>query len=178
MAQRVAAGTRLDTPALSKTMADNAEKFRDRMKHDEEHLGDDWENVEVEPCPKCKGSGYNADEPDDPFCMACEGTGTWFRLYYGVSEGLPYAYTEEYGVDFIKEVCKADREAFAELQAAGKVGTRSMIRPYRLPKTLEMELQARGYVPAEIRSGEYVREIANLIAKEYPDFMSVPYTNF
>ena len=178
MAQRVKTGTRMKTPGLSKVMADNAAKFRDRIKHDEQHLGDDWENEEVEYCPKCKGSGYNADYPEDPFCIACEGSGKWFVLYYGVSNGLPYAYTDEWGIDFIKEVCKADREAFAELQAAGKVGTKSMIRPFRLPKTLEMELQARGYTPAEIRNGESVKEIANLVAREYPDFMCVPYTSF
>ena len=173
MAQRVKKGTRLKTPSYSLLMK---EYVNERIAEGERTLGEDWENFEDTPCDKCAGTGVSPD-PDDKFCYGCEGTGIWYRMYYGVSDGQPYAYTDEWGVDFLKEVCKADREAFLELQLAGKVGNRSMIRPFRLCKTLEMELLARGYNPAN-RTGENIRAIANIVAREYPDFMSVPYKSF
>ncbi len=168
--------TRLNTPALAKMVKEDL--VLERIKHDEKNLADDWENVEQETCPKCKGFGKNPDLPEDPFCYACDGSGIWYILTYGMSNKLPYSYTDEYGVDFVKEACKAEREAFAEAQLAGKIGNRYGIRPYMLTKTLEMEFLSRGYTPQELRQGPMTKEIANIVAREYPEFMCVTYTNF
>ena len=167
----------LNTPNISKMFeSEGAQYERERMKHDEKHLGDDWENQDVEECTKCAGTG-KLQLADGKFenCPGCEGTGTWFILYYGISDGTPYAYTDEWGIGFLKETCKTYREAHREMQLLGKTYTN--LRPYLLPKTLEMELLARGYDPHTKSDEEKIR-IANVVAREFPDFMCVNYTNF
>ena len=170
--------TRMATPAIKKLFVSTEEEFvKERMAHDEANLGEDWQNSEPNECNVCHGTGQASPEfPDDPHCLGCDGTGIHFILTYGVEDGKPFAYTDEYGVDNMKKMCADYREAYRASQLAGK--TPDMIRPYILPKTLEMELQARGYLPHEIYSGKYVKEIANIVAREYPAFMCVPYKNF
>ena len=167
-----APGTKLKTPALSKMFED---EYITRLKHDEKTLGDNWENFEDETCPKCNGTGINPEHPEDGFCIACEGTGIWYRLVYGMSGGEPYAYTWEWGIDFVKEAAKNYRMAHTEMQMAGKTYTH--MRPYLLPKTLEMELEARG-LDARTKDQDMKKYIMGIVAREYPDFMCVNYTNF
>lgn len=165
-------GTKIKTPYLSKMFED---EYITRLKHDDKTLGDDWENFEDETCPKCEGVGVNPEHPKDGFCYGCEGTGVWYRLVYGMSSGVPYAYTWEWGVDFVKQACKDYRIAHAELQAAKK--TTDHMRPYLMPKTLEMELEARG-LDARSKDPDMKRMVMNTVAAEYPEFMCVNYTRF
>ena len=171
-------GTKLETPALS--MAVTETFVKDYIKEQDRKLSENFTNYEDHPCEKCGGTGVSPD-PKDPFCIGCEGTGIWYRLVYGVEDGKPFAYTYEYGVDFVKEACKLYREAWAGHQLAGKVPEN--MRPFLLPKTLEMELEARGYTVRENVADPDAhimmkKAIMNVVAKEYPDFMCVPYTNF
>ena len=161
--------TRMKTPYLSKMVEEDL--VTERLKHDEKHLGDDWVNTEKEMCPKCEGFGKNPAFPEDPYCHACDGSGIWYILTYGVEDKKPFAYTDEYGVDFVKECCKADREAFADRRLSRKHLKTYGIMPYRLTKTLEMEFISRGYEPHEIKAGRFVKQIANIVAKEYPQFL-------
>ena len=165
-------GTKLNTPALSKMFKDD---FIEQVKKDSDKVGTDWENWEDEVCTKCAGLGKNPEHPEDGFCLGCEGTGIWYRLVYGIQDKLPYAYTLEHGVEFVKEAAKNYRIAYAEQQATGKVPDN--IRPFILPKTLEMELEARG-LTVRTSDPDMKRYIFNLVAREYPDFMCVPYKNF
>ena len=167
--------TRLNTPHLHKILDVEDAEFIERMKHDEKNLSENWENVEPEMCLKCSGTGRDPSAPEAVRCEGCEGTGTWYIMYYGVSDSLPYAYTDEYGIDFLKQTCKAYREAHTEMQLRGETYTH--LRPYLLPKTLEMELMARGIDP-HAKTDKAKRHIANIIASEYPDFMCVNYKNF
>ena len=170
-------GTRLSTPALSKVLIED--QISDMYKeYEQEKITEGIIHTMDESCGKCGGFGKSPEFPEDPFCYACEGTGLHYRLYYGVQDGAPFAYTDEWGVDFLKQVCAAEREAFEEARLAGKIGSKAMVRPFRLPKTLEMELQARGYTIGDIRSGKKVAEIANIVASEWPDFMCVTYKSF
>ena len=165
--------TRMNTPNLVGLVSDQIEE---EMALHEKHLGDDWENTLAEPCPKCNGTGKNPEFPEDPFCYGCEGTGTWYILYYGMKDGHMFAYADEYGVDFIKEYCKDSREAYQQQQLTGKIP--DAIMPFVVPKVLEFELIGRGYHPEQFYSGKHMRQIANIIAREYPAFMCVPYTKF
>ena len=168
--------TRLNTPAIAK-LYENADEqiIAEMIKHGEKTLGENWENYEHTHCEKCHGTGLAQPGSEDPHCVGCEGTGIWFTLYYGISDGVPYAYTEEYGIDFLKDTCKEYRSAHTQMQLSGKTYTN--LRPYLLPKTLEMELMARGYNPRSDDPEEKVA-IMNLVAQEYPDFMCVNYKRF
>ena len=137
-----------------------------------------WENYEDEVCPKCNGTKKDPALPEDPHCLACEGTGVHYRIIYGHTKGEAYAYIKENGLDLVVEYAKAMREAHKEIQDAGKVGEQVAIKPYVLPKFLQMELQARGWSPDQFFNGSYIREIANILVKEYPAFMCVNYKKF
>ena len=137
-----------------------------------------WENYEDEPCMKCLGTGKNPQFPDDKHCFGCDGTGVHYRLIYGHTEGKAYAYIKENGLSTILEYTKAMREAHKETQSAGKMTEKVAIQPYALPKFLQMELQARGWSPDQFFDGRYIREIANIVAKEYPAFLCVNYKKF
>lgn len=170
------AATRLNTPAIT-NMYKNADKemIEEMLRHGEKTLADNWENHEHTYCEKCHGTGEAQPGSGDDHCVACEGTGIWFTLYYGIEDGVPYAYTDEYGIDYMKEVCKEFRSAHRQMQLAGK--TMTHMRPYLLPKTLEMELLARGYNPRSDDDEEKIA-IMNLVAQEYPDFLCVNYKRF
>ena len=75
----------------------------------------------------------------------------------------------------MKETCKAYRQAHTEMQLRGETYTH--LRPYLLPKTLEMELMARNINP-HAKDEKSKRRIANIVALEYPDFMCCNYKNF
>lgn len=170
-------GTKMDAPLFSRALADDHIAYRAAFdsKFDK---GSNWKHAEDKECDKCHGTGHNPEFPGDAHCMGCEGTGTHIRLVYGVEDGKPFAYTYEFGIDYLKEVCKAEREAHRETQLAGKVGNLSMIRPFRLPKTLEMEMLHRGYDLNDMKKNRELRKAANIVAREFPHFMCVNYKNF
>ncbi len=164
----------LHTPAL--TIA--AKGFADHLKESDERLASNWKKQHREICPKCVGTGNNVTDKDSSFCIACEGTGVWFTQTWGHEDGVAFAYIEENGLDFIREACKLHREAHACNQMAGIVGNKMGIQPFLCPKFLEMELTARGYTPKQFYSGEFAKEIAQIVANEYPDFLCVNYRTF
>ena len=170
--------TRFNTPMISKRAVD---VVTERMAHDEKNLLTlDWENDMASPCIKCNGTGKDLEfaHTDDPHCYNCEGTGVKYVEYYGISNGKPYRYLDEWGIDFLKLVCKDEREKFEAIQKAGKVGELKAIRPYYMPEVIKLEFMARGYEEEDFTDGKKIKEIANIMAREYPDFMCVPYKNF
>lgn len=168
-------GTRMATNTLNKVIAEGfvADKLK---KQDKELFENDWYSKDETKCTKCKGSGFNSEIPEDPFCMACEGTGNHYVLYYGVKNKQTFSYTVEYGIDLLKEYCKTMREAVADQIAAGKLSELSMIKPFELPKTLEMNLMAEGIDVEDMKHSGRIRELATLVRARYPDFMTVPLT--
>lgn len=107
---------KLNTPHLSRLAPDIV---AERMAHDEKNLTTmDWENDVAHTCIKCNGTGTDLEfaHTDDPHCYNCEGTGTKFVEYYGMSNGKPYFYTDEWGIEFLKKVCKQEREDFEAIQ--------------------------------------------------------------
>ena len=99
-------------------------------------------------------------------------------MVIGCKSGQTYAYTIEFGMEAKKEYCKAMREAHAEAKLAGTHLKSSLMRPYALPKTIEMEMLARGYNLKEAEQNGQIKEIANVVAKEYPEFLCTSYTTF
>lgn len=170
------AGDASATTALSKVFKEGYLKDLEASM-DKETFERDWHNIEKFTCEMCKGTGKNLMHLEDDHCVNCEGTGVNHTLHYGVKSKQTFAYVEEYGLEAKKEYCKAMREAFIELQMAGKVSEKHAIVPYGLPKVVEMELIALGYNPNGAQGAE-VREIANWVAKNCPEYLCVPYTKF
>ena len=171
---KLASGVKLNTPRMSELLEN--EYLAQMAEEDRTLLDNDWEHTEPHECSICNGTGLNIalGEP----CINCDETGIEYKMVYGVKGGHSYAYTIEYGMEAKKEYCKAMREAFADMQIAGKVGSKSMMMPFALPKTVEMEMLARGYDVKQAQRDGNLKEIANIVAREYPEFLCVPYTNF
>ena len=167
-------GVKLQTPRMSELLENDY--IAELAKEDDTVYTRNWEKEEPSECPICNGCGHNIELGE--VCVNCDGTGVEYKMVYGVDKGAAYAYTVEYGMNAKREYCKAMREAYAELQISGKHLNKSMMMPYALPKTIEMEMMARGYDVRNAQKNGESREIANIIAREYPDFMCVPYTNF
>ena len=169
-------GDRAYTPAFSKMMSEGF-VMDEVLRQDKLTFEQDWEVKEPNTCPMCHGTGHNPETPEDKHCVNCEGTGHDYIITYGVKSKQTFAYIDEYGMNAKKEFCKAMREAHAEMQSAMKVGNKSMIMPYALPKCIEMELIALGYNPNG-SDGAEVKEIANWVAKNAPDYLCVNYKRF
>lgn len=170
-------GLKMPTPHLDTLMADEFVQWQ-MAKDLEKTYDNDWEAADASVCPKCDGAKINPRHPEDGFCLNCDGTGIEFIVYYGVKNKQSYSYTVEYGIEFKKEYCKAMREAFEDQQRAGKVGELSMIQPYALPKTIEMEMKARGFDLDEYRKNNELEEVAEYVAEHFPEYMCVPYKKF
>ena len=158
-------GEKLNTPNLTKAITND---LIDKAKLDKS-LGDNWKATpEITKCGVCKGSGY--DHEDGVVCMGCDGSGNDFELHYGCEDGKWYAYIIQYGLDGLKEYCKARREAEVDHIRRGQ----PMLGACAFPKFVQMELSAGGMSPEEMQNPENTRKIVNYISKNYPWLM---YTN-
>ena len=168
-------GVEMSTPEFSRVMAEGF--VADYMRKEDQLLYEqDWERWEPTVCTACNGTKKRPDLGED-CCHNCDSTGAEHVLFFGMKGGQSYAYTKEFGMKAKLEFCKAMRESFQEVQDAGKVSNLSLVRPYALPKTIEMELMARG-LNVNDKSEANVRQIANIVAKDYPQFLCVPYNKF
>ena len=167
-------GVKLQTPRLSEMLENDY--LAALAQEDATIFERDWEKEEPSECPMCNGCGHNIELGE--VCVNCDGTGTEYKMVYGVKGGQSFAYTIEYGMEAKKEYCKAMREAYLDMQIAGKNTSKAMMMPYALPKTIEMEFMARGFDVRTAQKEGNIREIANIVAREYPEFMCVPYRNF
>ena len=174
--KKTVCGVQMHTPEYSALMAEGY--VADYMlKESKLAFETDWERYEPTVCVQCEGKGKVVIDGQEESCMNCEGTGIEHILFFGVKGGQSYAYTREFGIEAKKELCKALREAYKEVQDAGKVGELSMIRPFGLPKTIEMEMMARGFNVRDT-SDKNIKDIANVVARDYPEYLCVPYKRF
>ena len=140
----------------------------------EASLSEDWDaEPKKHKCDKCKGSGF--DYKDGIPCIACDGSGIEYMVHYGVSDGKAYAYISQYGLDAIKEYCKACREAEVDKIRANA----SMISPFALPAFARVDMIAEG-IPVDemLHDGKLIRELANMVYARYPEFMKTNLTSF
>ncbi len=164
-------GEKLNTPSLSKMVVEDLVKTA--VEDDNKKMDSNFRERMSYPCGVCKASGIDPDEKVP--CFACEGTGKDYEIVYGIEDGVMVAHTEQYGLDFFKEYCKACREAEADMTLTNRAN-RFMVRAYSLPAVIDMELQARGFTPQEIRGGSgESKKIAKVIQKEWPELMTTNY---
>ena len=163
-------GSEADTSALNGQMEAHVQELID---HGEKTLELDWENVEVEPCNVCKGSGYDATEKLP--CFGCEGSGKSYEVRYGVSGGHIYANVSQWGLDFFKEMCKAYREAEVD-----SVRVKSAYAPLaKLPPIVEMEFKAAGIPVDELMTtSEGTLKLARIVQQTCPEFLTTNMIKF
>ena len=168
--KKVGDGDKVNTPHIAKMLQ---EDMIEGLMKDYQNPKEDIIDEMTYPCGVCKGSGYDT-EIKMP-CTGCEGTGLDYKIVYGNKDGKLFAYTVQYGIDFFKEMCKAYREAESELSLSERANRLTVVR-YKLPAVIDMELQARGFTPQDIRGGgERQEEICKIIQTEYPEFMCSNY---
>ena len=164
-------GNKVEAPGMVELMID---EVNDMLKgEDTKKLEKDWQEHHKEICKVCNGSGY--DPEDKVSCFGCEGSGIDFEVHYGCYDGQPKGYVVAYGLDFFKEMCKAHREA----EDPGMIAKGAWLRPFMLPHFLKIELMSRGYpVDDMLTNNNGIRELANVVSNEYPEFMTTNLKRF
>ena len=163
-------GKKMATPNLSSIVKNGA---MDMMKAGSDGLEEDWSaSPDIMKCGACKGTGF--DFEDGVPCIGCDGSGKDYEIHYGVKDGAAYAYVVQYGHDAIIEYCKACREAEVDNLRVNA----AMLRAFVLPQAIRMDLIAAGWPVDEMVNSGNNRELANHIAKSYPEYLTTNLTSF
>ena len=149
-------GQRMPTPGLLNSINAGRDQYASEFQ-------EDWKATPiVEPCNVCKGT--KIDPNDLTICMACDGTGKHYEIHYGVQDGEGFAYVTQYGLDALKEYCKACRESEVESVRASK----PMIEVFSMPAFIRIDWMAEG-IPVDdlMYTDQGIRYLANLMVERY-----------
>lgn len=157
-------GKKMATPHLKSLVKEAGDKYDDPTV--------DWKATpDIHQCGVCNGSGF--DYKDGIQCIGCDGSGIDYELHYGVEGGKCYAYVVQYGLDALIEYCKACREAEVE-----KIRVNApILNVLALPAYARIDMIAEG-IPVDEMVNRGDRELLNLVAERYPQFLKTNLKSF
>ena len=164
-------GQKMATPHLKSIVEDGVAEM---IAAGADNPDGDWKaSPEIHKCGPCNGSGF--DYADGVPCIGCDGSGIDYELHYGMEGGKAYAYVRQYGLDAIREYCKNCREAEVDKVRANS----ALLRAFVLPAYARVDMIAEG-IPVDemMHDGELLRELTNMVAARYPEFMTTNLKRF